>query len=110
MPLRRLVAPSPETPAPAEGAPPLPPELESPPAEPVVQTMPLVTPVSVSRIQLTPEQVGPVIVQRAATTVATAPSPAAVEPSTVDLEQLARRIYPILKRMLAVERERRFSW
>ncbi|MBI1878920.1 MAG: hypothetical protein HYR94_12005, partial [Chloroflexi bacterium] len=36
-------------------------------------------------------------------------TPPAVESSQVDLDHLAQQVYPLIKRMLAVERERRSS-
>jgi hypothetical protein len=47
------------------------------------------------------------IVQRVETPPAAAAEPPAAEAPQPNLDDLARQIYPLIKRMLAVERERR---
>jgi hypothetical protein len=61
-------------------------------------------------------QRAPEPVQRAETEPETSPAPmmapppaVAEEPRPINLDQLARQVYPILKRMLAADRERRYS-
>jgi hypothetical protein len=49
------------------------------------------------------------VVQRAEMEMTPAAEPAEEEESGTDLDNLARQVYPLIKRMLAIERERRFS-
>ena len=72
-------------------------------AEALVQRLPLAV---VPRPET--ESTGAILVQRQdGTGPATSAAPA--EKAEPDLDQLARQVYPLVKRMLAVERERRFS-